>query len=627
MTWEIQSNFSAGVLDPKLKGRIDLSTYYNGVEEGLNVIALPQGGFTRRPGFEYLNSTTNPVRLFAFEFNVDQSYVVGFDDTDWIVWDLDGVQIDTDTHTFGADIFDADFVQSADFLILVHPDHAPAQLVRDTAVDFNFSDITLLNIPTFNFDDASSPVPVSCVQTLTFSSFAVSDRYKLVLNDFLSAEISFASTSADNITRIKQALLDMPLIDSDPSTVTVTGGLTTYTITFSGNSASDYEELNGVIVESQSLSAAATAVVATPGTTKKEPVWSAGRGYPVSVIFHEGRLVFGGSKSRPATIWFSFANDFFNFKEGTGRDDEAIVATLDTDQLNGIVGLSTNRNLQIFTTGQEFFVPVSPITPGNIVIKPQSRYGALPIKPQVIDGFTCYVQRTGRALRRFILTEFESSYESISVSFLAPELVNGPTEMTVQRGAFNIDASYLYLLNGDGTLSVYSSKKEEQINNWVKWDTNGTINSVVAAQDELFFSVTRTIDGNTVHFLERLYNSQDDQMWCDAGVRYDQAASPTINGLGHLDGEEIRIVSDNNVQADQAPVAGSVTLGRDTEFGWVGLNYNPNIKTMPAVVQTQRGSSFPLRKRFVRIRPLLLDSLGGHPKQFFRSKKRYRSGR
>ena len=126
----------------------------------------------------------------------------------------------------------------------------------------------------------------------------------------------------------------------------------------------------------------------------------------------------------------------------------------------------------------------------------------------------------------------------------------------------------------------------------------------------MFFSVTRTIDGNTVHFLERLYNSQDDQMWCDAGVRYDQAASPTINGLGHLDGEEIRIVSDNNVQADQAPVAGSVTLGRDTEFGWVGLNYNPNIKTMPAVVQTQRGSSFPLRKRFVRIRPLLLDSLG-----------------
>jgi len=609
--WEIQTNFSAGVLDPKLKGRIGLDLYYNGSEIAENVIALPQGGFTRRPGFEYLNTLANNSRLFAFEFNVDQSYVIAFDTTDWYAYDLDGVQIDTDTHTFGADIFEADFVQSADVLILVHPDHAPAELRRNTASDFSFADITLLNIPQFNFNDASSPAPTSCEQTLTFTSFNTSDRYRLVLNEFLSEEISFAAVAADNASRIQKALLDLANVNSDPSTVTVTpNSLTSYDVVFSGNSADAFEELNGLIVESANIGARVTAVVDVAGVSKKEDVWSVTRGYPVSVIFHEGRLVFGGSKSRPATLWLSFVNDFFNFKLGTGLDDEAIEATLDTDQLNGIVGLSTNRNLQIFTTGQEFFVPNSPITPGNIVIKPQSQYGAKAIKPQVIDGFTCYVQRTGAALRRFILTEFESSYESISVSFLAPALVNNPAAMTVQRGVFNIDAPYLYLLNEDGTLGVYSSKKEEGINNWVKWTTNGTINSIVAVQDELFISVTREINSSSVVFLERLYKEPDKQMWCDAGFRYDQAASASVSGLGHLNGKSVRVVADNNVQEDKTPSGGTITLDRDTEFGWVGLDYNPLIQTMPVIVPTQQGVNFPLRKRFVRIRPLLLDSLG-----------------
>lgn len=610
MVWQIQSNFTGGVLDKKLKGRIDLQLYYNGMETGKNIILLPQGGATRRPGFEYLATLAGKSRLFSFQFNTSQLYVVAFDSSDWYVYNTSGTQLDTGSHSWGADIFEADYVQSGDVLILVHEDQAPRRLKRTGASSFNWSDISLKNIPQYNYDDGSSPTPTSHVADLTFTDFTESDRYRLVLDEFLTEEISWSATVSDNRSRIKQALLDLPITDSASSTVTVTESAGVYTVTLSGNSAGAYGDINGVIVESVSASAQVACSTTTTGVSKKEDVWSSTRGWPKTVLFHEGRLVFGGSKSRPATVWLSFANDFFNFRLGTGRADEAIEATLDTDQLNEIVGLSTNRNLQIFTSGQEFFVPVSPITPETIVIKPQSAYGAKQVKPQVVDGFTCYVQSTGKAIRRFQLSEFETSYDSVSVSLLAPELISDPVDTTIQRGVFNIDAAYFYVVNDDGTMAVYLSKKEEGLNAWALWDTVGSFEYVCSVGSDLFASVKRTINGSTVRFLEKLYSTEDKTMWCDAGVRYDQSASTTVSGFSHLNGQSIRLVADGAVQDDVIPASGSITVSRETESGWAGLEYNPLIKTMPANVNTQAGQLFPVRCRFVRIRPLLLESLG-----------------
>ncbi len=62
-----------------------------------------------------------------------------------------------------------------------------------------------------------------------------------------------------------------------------------------------------------------------------EDVWSSGKGWPRSVTFHEGRLYFGGSKSRPSTIWGSKVGLFFDFDATEGLDDDAVEATLDTN--------------------------------------------------------------------------------------------------------------------------------------------------------------------------------------------------------------------------------------------------------------------------------------------------------
>lgn len=49
-----QTNFTSGVLDPKLAAREDITFYYNGLADGENAIILPQGGFDARPGMQFL---------------------------------------------------------------------------------------------------------------------------------------------------------------------------------------------------------------------------------------------------------------------------------------------------------------------------------------------------------------------------------------------------------------------------------------------------------------------------------------------------------------------------------------------------------------------------------------------
>lgn len=50
----IQASFSSGVIDPLLAAREDVTFFYNGLEDAINVLALAQGGLRRRPAFRHV---------------------------------------------------------------------------------------------------------------------------------------------------------------------------------------------------------------------------------------------------------------------------------------------------------------------------------------------------------------------------------------------------------------------------------------------------------------------------------------------------------------------------------------------------------------------------------------------
>lgn len=52
----LQTNFTAGVLDPKLAAREDTTFYYNGLSDAKNLMVMPQGGAFGRPGMEFIRA-------------------------------------------------------------------------------------------------------------------------------------------------------------------------------------------------------------------------------------------------------------------------------------------------------------------------------------------------------------------------------------------------------------------------------------------------------------------------------------------------------------------------------------------------------------------------------------------
>ncbi|KKM60756.1 hypothetical protein LCGC14_1538650 [marine sediment metagenome] len=61
-----------------MDGRTDLSKYYNGASKLINALVLPHGGFTKRPGTEYIAKAPNKCNLLSFEFSVSDALVLEF---------------------------------------------------------------------------------------------------------------------------------------------------------------------------------------------------------------------------------------------------------------------------------------------------------------------------------------------------------------------------------------------------------------------------------------------------------------------------------------------------------------------------------------------------------------------
>lgn len=211
--------------------------------------------------------------------------------------------------------------------------------------------------------------------------------------------------------------------------------------------------------------------------------WSTTRGWPRTATFHEGRLLVGGSKSLPTTVWGSRVGFFFDFDPGQALDDEGLEATIDTDQVNAVTAVISGREFQCFTTGTEFTVPQlegEPLTPTSFLFKPATRRGsATGIRPQSTEGGTLYVQRGGKAVRELIFSDLEGSFTSNDISLLSSHLLQQPTRLVMRRGTNVDEGDLLLVLNGGtgtllGSIAAWSILRSQNVIAPALWTTEGT---------------------------------------------------------------------------------------------------------------------------------------------------------
>ena len=126
---QFYTNFTAGELSPLLSSRIDSDAYKNGVKTLRNFRIRSQGGITRRPGLQYLQSLSNiAYQTEPYVYDEDEAYIVLFSNARVDIVDVSDPANIADTITScpwtTAMIGELKVAQSGDTMIIVHPDMA-----------------------------------------------------------------------------------------------------------------------------------------------------------------------------------------------------------------------------------------------------------------------------------------------------------------------------------------------------------------------------------------------------------------------------------------------------------------------------------------------------------------------
>lgn len=580
---DFQTNFSTGELDPLLRARVDIPQYDNALAKATNVVIQPQGGMRRRAGSRHIlelpNSSTpsvaNGVRLVPFEFSVDDSYMLCFVAGRMYVIKNGSVVANinatgnnylTVSSITGAMLSSMTWTQSADTLIIVHPDLQPIRIVRGANdASWTASTITFDSIPRYAF------------------TLSISNPSGTITPDRVSGNVRItASAGVFNSGHVGQ------YINASPQGRAKIVAFVSSTVV---DTIAEYPFFNTNAIANGSWEL----------ETGYEDVWSSGRGWPRTVTFHEGRLYFGGSKSRPSTVWGSKVGLFFDFQATESLDDDAIEATLDTNQLNTIIDMTSSRDLQVFTSGGEFFVPqtgTDPITPATLVFKAVSRNGMKPGTRVVsLETGTLFIQRQGKALNEFLFSDAQLTYVTQRISLLSGHLLKNPSRIALRRATSTDEGDLLLLTNvTDGSIAVYSILRSQQVVAPSEWITDGEYLDVGIDVTSIYCVVKRTFNGTVRYFLERF----DDALFTDCA--FTGAAAASASSLPHI-GKSLNVITDGVPQSNETVSAGgSITFDRASTTKYeVGLPFTVYAKTMPVEVKLQTGTRIAFKKRIVQV--------------------------
>jgi len=559
----MQNSLSGGVISPVMKGRRDLESYYNSLEEAENVVLLPQGGVERRQGLFYTGVThalTNGSgRLFVFEFSLTQRYLFLFDEDDLRIYTLAGTLLYTWTGwNATADMLrEFDIIQSADTVIITHESMVPIKIVRGaTDTSWTATVITFKNIPYYDYTEANIP---------DYQNFGTSQTVDITENDIVW--------------------------------------------NYDGN---DTNGTNGHLYQATAAGAGSTDLSTEDYTVganwtdlgERENLFDGG--YPRTCTFHQGRLWFGSIRDKPTSVIGSVVNDYFNFDLGYGdvQADSGIFDTIDTDQFNAIQNIISGRNLVVMTSSAEYINTADVITPTSSAWYRQTGYGSKRLKPVVLDGSIFFTDRYGKTLRNFVYTDSESAYTSLPVSIRAEHLLTDITDIGVLKGTTESSNTLVYIINGDGSLAVLNIFPGNNTYGFTKWTTpNGTFKAVEVTYDSTFFLVER--DG--VEYLEVISNSYDGYM----DHRFEYNPGTAIN---RIEVDSVLYNNDTTVQLAgiTQEIPATVTFESGTYYAYAdssdgtyisaGLNYDVTVKTLPISISSQaEGNIAHLPKRITRV--------------------------
>lgn len=613
----------------------------HGFSNGDRVFLSGVEGMTQVNNIEFTvaGATTDTFELSGIDSSAYTAYASG---------GTAGKIVEVTTTYSGTDIFEINHAQSADVLYLTHKDHAPAKLTRTTATSFSLSDIDFVDGPyldenttditLYSSGDTGSVTLTASADLFTSADVGRLVRFREVLEvnyDEWAANTSYANNEFvrydghvyKQVTGSTQTSGNTPPVH--------TSGTETY-----GAIDWEYRHDDTGYVEITAFTSA-TVVTATVkeddggisvlphntvGSSNATKKWSLGsfggdQGFPRAVAFYEERLYFAGTTGQPQSIFGSVTADFENQTPGT-VDDAAVNITIASDQVNVIKHLLPARFLQVLTTSSEFTLSggtgATPVTPTNVNVLRETTFGSSDIRPLRAGNSTILIQKGLEKVKEITFNLDTDGLLGVDLSILADHLPRGGlTDMIWQQEPELI----LWFVHSDGGLVGLTYDRANGAVGWHDHDIGGSgiVESITAipsgAEDQVYLSVKRTINGSTVRYIESLTtidfgDDVADAFYVDSGLTYDGSATTTITGLNHLEGETVSVLADGAAHADKTVTGGAIALDRSSTKVHVGYGYSSIVETLRMEAGAEDGVAQGKIKRIHGVTARFFKSVG-----------------
>lgn len=536
------------------------------------------------------------------------------------LYDTDGVAINTtnyDAFTSGnmasifevtttitqAELAELRYTQSADTLYLMHPNHAPQQLVRVSALSWALSTLVFTDGP---YDSLNATTTTLTPGAATGTGVSLTASSIVGIN----SGTGFKTTDVGRFVRLREgATWGYALITAWVSTTVVT-------ITILSTLTNTSAKVNWRL-----------------GT------WSDTTGWPTCGAFYEDRFYLAGAALFPQRLDGSNTGIYTNFSpsanDGTVAVSNAAAFTMNSDDVNAIRWMVPNeKGLLVGTSRGEWAVKASSlleaITPTNISAKPSTRHGSAEVAPIAAGKAVIFIQRASRKVRELAYVFEVDGFKAPDMTMLAEHI----TRPSIDGLAYQEQPqAIVWGVRGDGVLLGMTYERDQNVVGWHRHELGGTssadgldipvVESVAvvptpdATRDELYQVVQRYIHGGTKRYIEymsKIWESgdeQEDAFYVDCGwTTVNAPAANVVTGLWHLEGETVGVYVDGMKHPNVVVTNGKATLNKTGTIITLGYYYNSDGQTMPIEGGSQDGSSQGKTKRIHKLGFWLLDTLG-----------------
>ena len=442
------------------------------------------------------------------------------------------------------DLFDIQYVQSADVITLVHPGYAPRNLSRTGDTSWTLSVINFL--PTINPPHGSF--------VTAFSAGANTYRYRVTALKEESLEESLPCrektriiTGATQANPVEITSVGHGYSTGDEVYIESVGGMVelnarifiitktgadTFTLdgedgtghtayTSGGTAARTYLRVDSAAAPSTSTPITLD-ISSVPGATQyniyreldgiygflgvsggplyrdtgltqdntdtppsERDVFGEPGKYPSTVTYFQQRKMYANTDEFPEKVWGSRTGSFTNFTISTPlQDDDSVSFELAGRQVNSVKHMIDLGGLVVFTSGGEWAIKgdaAGILRPGEVNPQQVSYNGSGSVAPIIISNTALYIQSRGSIIRDLGFDYQVDNYKGNDLTIFAAHLFDN---YTIKDWTFQqIPHSIVWVVRDDGVLLGLTYVREHQVWGWHRHDFDGLVESVVSVPE------------------------------------------------------------------------------------------------------------------------------------------------